>query len=269
MTAQNSTRGTRKSTNQVDYQWLDRPLGAMPKEYPDGHHSRPHQHPRDQLMYAVQGVMQVSAAGSVWLVPPRSALWMPAGVTHETRMRGRVSLRTAYIVPGLGAGRGPALTGVSPLLHELLLRAADMPMDYDPQGKDGLIAQLLMREIDWDGLAHLDMPWPADARLRAIHEHLLRQPADGDGLAAWAARLALSERTLARLFLRDTGLGFTAWRHRVRLMVALSRLAQGAPVGVVAHETGYATASAFAAMFKRLTGGLPSRYLAASAPAAR
>ncbi|EGP43169.1 hypothetical protein [Achromobacter insuavis] len=28
-------------------------------------------------------------------------------------------------------------------------------------------------------------------------------------------------------------------------------------------------ASAFAAMFKRLTGALPSRYLAASAPAAR
>ncbi|WP_445656628.1 AraC family transcriptional regulator [Achromobacter sp. NCFB-sbj8-Ac1-l] len=259
-----------KSSNQIDYQGLDRPLGAMPKEYPDGHHSRPHQHPRDQLMYAVQGVMQVRAAGSLWLVPPRTALWMPAGVVHETRMRGKVSLRTAYLAPGLGGGRGPTLTGVSPLLHELLLRAVDMPMDYDEAGKDGLIARLLMQEIDWRGLAHLDMPWPVDARLRRIHDHLLRHPADADGLAAWADRLGLSERTLARLFVRELGMGFTAWRHRLRLMVALSRLGQGAPVGVVAHETGYATASAFAAMFKRLTGRLPSdqaRRTSALAPA--
>ena len=56
----------------------------MPKEYPDGHHSRPHQHPRDQLMYAVQGVMQVSAAGIHSALRGGTSHTLPAALTCIT-----------------------------------------------------------------------------------------------------------------------------------------------------------------------------------------
>jgi AraC-like DNA-binding protein len=48
-----------------------------------------------------------------------------------------------------------------------------------------------------------------------------------------------------------------------RLLSALPMLAQGAPVAKVARAVGYATPSAFGAMFRRVYGTSPARYFSA------
>jgi AraC-like DNA-binding protein len=67
-------------------------------------------------------------------------------------------------------------------------------------------------------------------------------------------------RTLARLFRRETGLSFAAWRQQLRLLRALERLAAGEPVTAVALDLGYSGPSAFVAMFRRALGVSPGRY---------
>src|SRR3546814_3966472 len=64
---------------------------------------------------------------------------------------------------------------------------------------------------------------PRDVRLKRIAEALLADPADNRALGDWAKAAAASERTLARLFVRETGMTFGAWRERLRLTAAVAR----------------------------------------------
>jgi AraC-like DNA-binding protein len=109
----------------------------------------------------------------------------------------------------------------------------------------------------------LYLPQPSDRRLAAICAAMLRRPDDGRGLDDWAGSVGASPRHLARLFQRETGLSFGMWRQQARLMEALRRLAAGEAVTVVALELGYASPSAFSAMFRRALGVQPSRYFGA------
>ncbi len=76
-------------------------------------------------------------------------------------------------------------------------------------------------------------------------------------LQAWAERLGLSEKTLMRLFQRETGLSFRGWRQRMRLLSSLSLLEEGDSVTNTALACGYDSTSAFIAAFKSLFGFTP------------
>jgi len=69
-----------------------------------------------------------------------------------------------------------------------------------------------------------------------------------------------SGRTLARLFVSETGLTFGSWRKRLLLQEAINRLDRGAPVTAVAFELGYQSLSAFIEMFRKELGVSPRQY---------
>ena len=252
-----------KSTDPQDYQRVPRPVAAMPKEFPDGFVIAPHRHERAQLLYATAGTMRVVAAAGGWVVPPLRALWIPAALVHEIRMCGAVSMRTLYIDPGAAPflPRVCAVIEVSPLLRELILAAMDEPLDYATDGRAGLVMALLLEELRHVDTAPLRVPMPSDRRLLALCRALLADPDTDTTLEAWADRVHASSRTLSRLFQRETGMSFGAWRQQVRLAEALSRLALGRSVAAVARELGYASPSAFSAMFRRALGATPRAYL--------
>lgn len=91
-------------------------------------------------------------------------------------------------------------------------------------------------------------------------EALLENPADERSLEDWAPQVGASARTLARLFVSETGLTFAEWRRQVRLLEAIDRLGKGQAVTRVALDLGYESPSAFIAMFRR-TLGAPLRGL--------
>lgn len=254
-----------RSTDPLDYQRVPRPVAAMAKDFANGHVIAPHSHERAQLIHAIAGVMTVTSAAGAWAVPPHRALWMPAGVEHTLRMSGAVSMRTLYIradaAPGLPAAC--RVIAVSPLLRELILRAADLPVLYDEGGPAGRIMALILDEIRSLPELPLSLPTPADPRLAPICRALLADPADDRPLDAWARAAGASGRTLARLFRTETGLTFGAWRQQARLLEAMARLAAGESVTAVALDLGYDSPSAFGAMFRRALGAPPSRYIGA------
>jgi AraC-like DNA-binding protein len=108
----------------------------------------------------------------------------------------------------------------------------------------------------------LALPMPRERRLGSIVEGLMADPADRRTLAQWALVSGASARTLARLFQAETGMSFADWRQQRRLLRALELLATGTLVTTVAAETGYDSASAFTAMFRRALGAVPGRYFA-------
>lgn len=85
-------------------------------------------------------------------------------------------------------------------------------------------------------------------------------PGDGSTLADWSERLNLDEKTIQRLFRKETGMTFGRWRQRARLLLALERIAVGERIIDVAGALGYDSPSAFATMFKKQFGTTPSQF---------
>jgi AraC-like DNA-binding protein len=256
-----------RSQNPADLQSVPRPLAAMTKAFAAGHVIPAHSHARDQLLYAVAGMMRVRTEGDAWIVPPDRAVYIPGGVLHSVAMRGRVEMRTLYIE----SGANPDLPGqiatlvVSPLLRELVLALLKEPVLYDRSGRAGLIEDLVLTEIAGADRGSPPIPMPRDRRLATICEALLADPGRAETLDQWAEIAGAAPRTLSRLMSSQLGLSFAAWRQRVRLLSAVEALMQGAPVGEVARTSGYASPSAFTFAFRKAFGRPPSSY-AASGP---
>lgn len=225
----------------------------------------PHSHTKAQLVYASEGVMTVTTADGAFVVPPLRALWIPAGVVHRIDTSGRLAMRTLYIAEGAAPDlpHEVRVLHVSPLLRELVLAAIAAPQVYAPGGGEERLMQVILDQLRATPTAPLSLPMPADRRLKKVTDGLLGDPADDRGLEDWAREAGASGRTLARLFLAETGMSFRAWRQQLRLMRGLEMLAAGAPVTTVALDLGYDSPSAFIAMFRRALGTTPKRYFAA------
>ncbi|MDR0279304.1 MAG: helix-turn-helix transcriptional regulator [Paucimonas sp.] len=101
------------------------------------------------------------------------------------------------------------------------------------------------------------LPQPRDPRLRALCRKAQARPHARIGLGEAAARAGVSEKTLSRLFLKETGMTFRTWRQRMRLVSALPALERGERVTDVALACGYDSLSAFIAAFRTLFGLSP------------
>lgn len=242
---------------------LPRAVAALANHYRPGHHITPHRHRHAQLLYATSGVMRVTTADGTWVVPPLRAVWLPAGVEHEVMVRGALTMRSVLVMPRAAAGMPMAarVIEVSPLLRALILAAIEDPLDGPENPRQGHVSALLLDEIAAAGQHRLYLPMPHDPRLRRLCEALLDRPDDDAGLDEWALRAGASVRTLARLFRAETGLSFTAWRQQARLIEAVARLAEGEPIERLAPALGYRSPSAFTAMFRRMMGQPPTRYV--------
>lgn len=251
-----------RSTDPLDYQHVPRAVAAMPKDFASGFEVLPHSHERAQLIYATAGTMRVSTDDGMWMVPPQRALWMPAGVRHSIVMLSDLTMRTLYLREDATSDmpRTCRVLPISPLLRELIVRATELPIDYDEAGPAGHLVALILAELHGAQSLPLHLPLPKEARLMAICRALLDEPGDPRSLGDWAREVHASERTLARLFLRETGMSFGAWRQQARVLEAMGRLGGGEPVTRVALDLGYDSVSAFSAMFRRAAGTTPSGY---------
>jgi len=218
-----------------------------------------HTHADHQLAWAASGVLTVRTSSSTWALPPTRALWIPAGLRHETLSAGTTTMRTLYIRPDLCPISWPDFTPVaaSPLLAELI-GYLENP-DLDParrQHAETMLVDLLQPVA----MTTIEVRMPAEERARAVADALAADPADGRTLAEWGREVGASARTLARAFVAETGLPFGRWRALLRLQAAIADLAAGEPVGNVARHVGYESASAFVAAFRRETGMTPAMY---------
>ncbi len=234
----------------------------MAKSYPAGYAGFMHTHIRAQFLYAASGSMRLTMDLGCWIIPPKRAVWLPAGYRHQTGSIGQLEMRTLYIasVDSVSPPKTPRMLSVSPLLHELVLRVVEMPIEYDEYGQEGQIVKALLGEIDWTPIHPVSLPSLRDERLRHMEQSLLKKPGDPATLEQWAAKLDMSPRTLMRLVRKETELTFQGWRDQIRTFVAIPMLTEGRPLLEIAGVLGYDTAWAFTAMFKRVTGKVPSQY---------
>lgn len=239
-----------------------KPVIAVAHDRPETFEVPPHEHFRAQLVYAAEGVMRVRTESATWIVPPQQAVWVPPGITHSVINESSVAFRTLYLHPDI-TGQLPSecvVVNIPPLLRELILsvtsastRLSDLLltklMDLIPE-----LLVILKPEP-------LQLPLPTDRRLQTICNALMDNPGDERSLKDWTQSVGASERTLERHFRQELGMSYRKWRQHLRLLSAVTLLSEGMSVTNVAYELGYASSSAFIAMFRDKIGHPPRRYL--------
>ena len=242
---------------------IPRPIAATATDYGPGDEIDWHSHPRGQLIYGISGVLTVHTEAGRWVLPPERAVWVPMGVRHRSDITGPVRMRSLFVSPDAAQAlpRDCCVVTVPPLLRELILEAVEVPKLYDIDGPDGRLMTVILDRLSRLEPTPLYLPMPADHRRRRITDELIKNPGDRTGLNGFAEKAGASARTLARLFVRETGLTFGVWRQQARLLKALEWLAEDRPVTAIALDLGYESPSAFIAMFRRTVGASPGRYL--------
>lgn len=250
------------SQQEPDRHRMPRSIVAWAEDYPSGHLIDLHQHEHAQLLYASMGVMTITTAKGIWVVPPLRAVWIPAFTEHQIGCNGQVLMRTLYIKSErlMTPLADCSVVTVSPLLRELILHAVAMPRLYDIGGPDGRIEQIIFDCIQILEVAPLKLPLPGEKRLVTIQQALLNDPADQRTLSEWADLVGLTSRTLARHIQSELNLSFGQWRQQIRLLEALKRLGNKEAVTSIAIDLGYDSPSAFINMFKKALGSTPGQY---------
>lgn len=248
-----------------------RPVRVRSRNLPVDAHFEPHRHAWAQVAYCASGVLRVTAladgygaSGEVtYIVPPSRAVWIAPSALHSVDVLEAAQFRTLYVDPSVApeGWHGCRVLVVSPLLRELVPALDEAGL---APAREALLTALVVDELRAADTQPLGVPLPpadtGDKRLRALCEAVLRAPSDRATLAQWAAEIGASERTVARLFREQLGMGYQQWRQQVVLAHALPLLARGVAVAQVADASGYASESAFTAMFKAAMGQPPSRF---------
>jgi AraC-like DNA-binding protein len=230
--------------------------------YSDGFHVGRHCHDWAQLIYARSGLMRVASMGQIWLVPPTRAIWIPAGIEHEFKVKGLVAFRTLYVSPARGESVSRSLGAfeVSPMLGELILHILTIQMLNPNVPSHDRLAGVLVDLINAAAPLDLVLPLPNDARAIRLAEHFQSQPRDGADLPHLAVQVGASVRTLQRCVTSETGMTVDVWRQKARLIASTVSLASGSNVTNAALDCGYESPSAFIAAFKRQFDMTPRQF---------
>ena len=226
-----------------------------------GHHdSGLHRHAMAQILFTRQGCIKLTLNEGtlLCLLPPTRAAWIPAGVSHRAEMKNTVDYRSVWFQPSAFPSLpcSPAILNVSPLLHELLERISEQPWEARWDAVPlCYLAGLCAAEICAAAHEPMMLAMPRDKRLRHLSGNELPPT-----LQATAARSGASEKTISRIFRRDTGMSFQQWRQQWRLMKAVELLSTGQRITDTAQALGFSSDSAFVYFFRTMTGHTPGHY---------
>lgn len=241
----------------------ERPVRAGARDLDADEFLSAHKHAWGQVTYALEGVFRVTVGNDSWIAPPLRAIWVPPQAVHEVVIMEKASLRPLMIHADASPFPGAEcrVLNVSPLLRELIVALTQVD---GPGERESLLGALILDELAQSATLPMRIALPADKRLKTLCETLIADPASPLTLKEWALRVGASDRTLTRLFEQELGMSFGQWRQQMRLAHAAPLIARGLPLSQVALELGYASQSAFSAMFKKTFGQSPTEFFAQS-----
>ncbi|MDC9589979.1 helix-turn-helix transcriptional regulator [Xenorhabdus sp. XENO-10] len=236
------------------------------------HDSGFHQHDMGQLLFTKRGCIKITLANQLSILPPTRMAWIPPKTQHRAEMRGSVGYRSIYFDTHYLNAHYPNVSGIAlistqsevleatPLLQALLERIAISSFDSDwYQGKGKNLLAVFFDEIREARREPTLLQLPSDRRLARLSFEQLPP-----SLNVLATYIGASEKTITRIFQRETGMNYQQWRQQWRLVKAIELLAQNKTLSYVAQELGFANDSAFVTFFRKAMGRPPREYMAGS-----
>ncbi|WP_198530893.1 AraC family transcriptional regulator [Mycolicibacterium setense] len=224
-----------------------------------------HSHEVHQIEYALHGVVEVETDAAHYLLPPQQAAWIPAGLQHQAVMNPDVKTVAVMFDAQMIADPGDRarIIAVSPLIREMMIYGLRWPVDR-AHGDDTsdtffrTLANLVADALDHE--APLSLPTTEHpivaAALAYTKEHLASVTAEDVSRA-----VAVSERTLRRLFAETIGISWRTYLLHARMLRAMALLAgPDQSVQATATAVGFENLSSFTRCFSQFCGETPSAY---------
>ena len=226
------------------------------------HDSGIHQHQKAQLLYAPRGCITITLNNIQCVLPPTKAIWIPAETTHCAKVHNMVAFRSIYFdvktYPQLP--KTVKVFGVNSLLQALIERMAFWESTMEPKSQQALVT-LFMEELLTAPDEPLQLTLPTDPRLTQWLLQLRSRKIQPEPLNRMASTISASEKTISRIFTKQTGMPYQAWRQQWRLHSAIEELAEGMTVSHVASSQGFSSDSAFISFFKQQLGSTPGQFI--------
>lgn len=215
-----------------------------------------------EFVHSFSGVLEIKTGAQNLIAPPMYGVWLPPGLDRKQLEHTDAGLCCVYMAPRFAGAlpRSVCTLRLGPLARALLnhLRVHHAKEAGSPEAVR--LLRVLHDQLATAVCEGSYLPRPTNSMLCAVLQGLEQRPDDGRTLAEMAAAFDTTERTLSRHCQRELGMTFMEWRQRLRVVSALPRLQAGQTVERIAQDTGYGSASAFIAMFRRMTGATPDDF---------
>ena len=230
----------------------------MPKGYIDAMH----QHTWHQVIFPLKGLLQTQTEHYQHLVPHTSALFVPAGISHESIALSHTTFVGIYLNPAYGTEyeREVRTITLTPFLNELLQEIRRQSGGLVSDEEVSRLLSVLHDQIMKDNVQTFQLLLPQDRRLKLIFEALTDEPNLDLSLKAWGEKVGASERTLSRLFSKEFNTSFQLWRQQIRLIYSLSLLDEDDSIQSIADQVGYQNDSSYIKAFKATFDITPQQF---------
>jgi AraC-like DNA-binding protein len=225
-----------------------------------------HHHDLHQIEYALTGVAEVESAAGRYLLPPQQAVWIPAGVEHETTLR-RVQSVSVFFAPDMlsDLGHRVRVLAAAPVIREMIVHATRWPITRETTTPDidayfEVLARLVVEWLDQE--TALWLPTSTDPVVSAVMAQTR------DNLATITEHsvcsvVGVSPRTLRRRFADAVDMSWVEYLGQARVLRAMAQLAESDDsVTEVSLAVGFDNLSSFTRAFRRYCGETPSEYRA-------
>ncbi|AZA93217.1 HTH-type transcriptional repressor of iron proteins A [Chryseobacterium nakagawai] len=228
------------------------------------HDSGFHDHKtKAQLLYAPSGCMTVTTSDRQFVLPPFRMLWIPVNEVHRVNFRNIVAYRSIYFDNEYAEkymSSSLRVLHVNPLLKELIERICFW------EWTTLNISQKNILKVFWDEIGNareenLELRMPKDRRFKKVVEEWTIRISIPPMLKKLAEETGAVEKTITRIFKKETNLSYQEWRQQWRLQRSIELLVDGNSIGEVSHILGFSSDSAFIEFFKKYTGSTPLQYL--------
>ncbi|MGX9523071.1 helix-turn-helix domain-containing protein [Vibrio mediterranei] len=209
-----------------------------------------HKHENGQLIYMKQGVCIGQAEQNQWLIQKGMLVWIPPNVSHHAECKYTASLIAMYIPPEIAVSwpEKIMLVDASKLAVGIIDKFAFS--DIESSKANNLLSFLLEELIQGVPSNNL-LPLPEDRRLVRITQSAIKNPSEKVSLSEWARKVGACERTLSRLFIKETGLSYKCWINRLKHNEALSGLGDGLTNEELSIKLGFSSGDSFSHWFQK------------------
>ncbi|GEM75265.1 AraC family transcriptional regulator [Vibrio sagamiensis] len=227
------------------------------------HESGMHTHNKDQLISSKSGCMTITLDNVKYVLPPMRAAWVPSGIEHNAQSTNMTHFRSMYFHASLESRlpRQIKIFDVTPLMQVLIERMSFWPFNKPDEEQINTV-NLFIEELNDSEEVYLKLPLPKDPRLSKWLSKIDTSEFLVPSLAKLSNKIGASEKTITRIFNRETGMPYQSWRQQWRLLGAIELLSNGMRITDVADRLEFSSDSAFIAFFRQKTGQTPMNFMA-------
>ncbi|MTG99425.1 MULTISPECIES: AraC family transcriptional regulator [Myroides] len=224
-----------------------------------GYHHHDHHY---QILYAPSGCMTLTTDDRQVILPPSRLMFIPPTVKHRVTFRNVVDYRSIYIRSEYfnKLDSGLKVIAVNPLLRELIERICFWKFTSYDQRQENLLS-VFWDELELAKSEDFTLKIPEDYRLKSQIEKYVLHKELPPFLSVLANSVGASEKTISRIFKKETGMNYQDWRLQWRLFRSIELLAERKSISEVAFALQFSSDSAFIDFFKKHTGKTPLKYM--------